>query len=199
MQSLCTRMNLAQDSAVVFNTLGFSRTDMVQLDAKENLVPVDADGAPLPCQRTESGKLLFLAKDVPAKGFKAFCLQHGSLPAAHAAEITDNRVETPFFIVEFDTNYNILRLLHKPSGRAVAPEGQLLNRLIAFEDRPNVYEAWDVKSYYDEKFTYIDAVEYAQVIESGAVRTVLRVKRPFRSSVILQNYISFNSRKEYEE
>ena len=84
-------------------------------------------------------------------------------------------------------------LYHKKSGRETVPQGEVINRLIAYEDRPNVYEAWDVKVYYDEKYWIIDTVDSCVVIEDGPLRTILRVKRPFRNSTITQDFIFYSA------
>ncbi|MCL2107479.1 MAG: glycosyl hydrolase-related protein [Oscillospiraceae bacterium] len=184
------------EGVVVFNTLGFSRDDLVFLDqpaAQENLAVYDTDGTRLPSQVTADGRLCFLAKDVPSKGWKRFFLasHDASGNSESIIKIMNRVVETPALRVEFDENYNIAKLVHKATGRAVAPEGDLLNRLIAFEDRPNEHDAWNLDGYFREKSWTIDAVNSAEVIEHGPVRTVLRVVRPYLSSTIQQDFIFY--------
>lgn len=182
---------VTQDSVIVFNTLGYDRDDIVFCDLPENVVVYDTDGAALPCQKTHDGKTVFLAKGVSAKGYKAFRLQEGTACDCGKLVFEDNTVDSKFYTVVFDANMNICHLLHKASGHSVAPEGQLLNRLIAYEDRPHNHEAWDIKCYYDEKYWYVDDVTSCEVIECGAVRTVIRVVRPFNLSTITQDFIFY--------
>ncbi|MDR2646679.1 MAG: glycosyl hydrolase-related protein [Oscillospiraceae bacterium] len=175
-----------EDSIVVFNTLGFERSDVVIAD-----VPTDfAAAADAPSQRTYDGKLCFAADAVPGKGWKTFQLT-GTPARGAAVDASGKTIETEVFSLTFDENYNITSLIHKPTGRSVAPDGQLLNRLIAFEDRPFNHEAWDIKPYFSEKFWYIDDVQSAEVIESGPVRTVLRVVRKYIRSTIQQDFIFY--------
>ena len=191
-QRLTDSLSLPETSVVVFNTLGFARTDTACIDdPAPDTVVSDPDGRVLPQQITHDGKLLFTASAVPSKGYKAFPLRRGTLSADTPVCVQGQQVETPFFSVTFDAQQNISKLIHKPTGRAVAPEGDVLGRLIAFEDRPNVYEAWDVKVYYDEKYWFVDDVQSAAVIEQGPVRTVYRVTRQFRASTIQQDYIFY--------
>ena len=194
MQALTARMDLDRDAIVVFNTLGFARTDTVMLAWPDmgSFVLTDRDGAALPYQRTFDGRLLFLAKDVPAKGYKAFYIRPGQPAPQENRVVTDGACfDTPYLRAEFDENCNISRLYHKESGRDTAPVGEVLNRLIAFEDRPNVYEAWDVKSYYDEKYWIVDDVQSSGIVEQGPVRTAFRVVRRFRESTIEQTFVFY--------
>ncbi|MBR2414670.1 MAG: alpha-mannosidase [Clostridia bacterium] len=180
-----------EDSVVVFNTLGFDRTDVVLCDLPDGVCVYDTDGTALPTQKTYDGKTAFLAKNIPAKGYKTFALKAGTSCVCGALDFADNTVDNAFYTVVFDANMNIASMLHKKSGRLVAPEGQLLNRLIAYEDRPHNHEAWDIKCYYDEKYWYVDDVTSCEVIESGAVRTVIKVVRPFNLSTIEQYFIFY--------
>ncbi|MDR1465460.1 MAG: glycosyl hydrolase-related protein [Oscillospiraceae bacterium] len=182
--------------AVVFNTLGFARDDVAFVDlpdlpAGQRMVVHDADGTELPSQLSCDGRLCFLAKGVPAKGWKNFGLSMTSAPAPAFPEVdaSGNQIDTGALHLTFDENYNVAALLHKASGRSAAPAGQVLNRLIAFEDRPFNHDAWDIKAYYREKSWNVDAVADAEVVEHGPVRTVLRVTRPFLHSTIQQDFI----------
>ena len=192
-RALTEQMNIPEMSVVVCNTLGFERADVCCIPAPEpGYCVVDASGEALAQQITYDGQLLFFAKEIPAKGYRAFAFARKNIPDVGSAIQTDgDSVETPHFSVTFDAQQNIVRLYHKRSGRCVAPEGEVLNRLIAYEDRPNVYEAWDVKSYYDQKYWLIDDVQSAEWIECGPVRAVYRVVRNFRASVITQDFIFY--------
>jgi len=146
----------------------------------------------LPCQCTDDGKCLFLAKNVPAKGWKVFRYEAAAQCACGANVNASSRtIDTSALHVEFDEHYNIIRLIEKAGGNEIVPQGQLGNRLIAFEDRPYSNAAWDLKSYFHEKFWAIDDVRSAKVIEQGPVRTVLRVVRKFQSSTIAQDFIFY--------
>jgi alpha-mannosidase len=193
--SLTSKMALAEDSIVVFNTLGFARTDIAACPppVTESFRILDSDGSELPYQISFDGKLLFLAKDVPAKGYKSFRIRKGSPREFTSRVQTDGTTfDTPYYTVSFDENRCISRLVHKQSGRAVAPNGEVLGRLFAYEDRPNVYDAWEVKAFYDEKYRTIDDVESCEILETGALRTVMRVVRRFQSSCIEQYYVFYS-------
>jgi len=186
-KALCAQ--IAGNGIVVFNTLGFMRDSVVITDIATAAVVYDSDGTELPSQSTSEGKLVFLARNVPAKGYKSF--KYAAAGAACDLPIIDATgkvVNTPALTVTFDDNYNISSLIEKTSGNELIPAGQLGNRLIAFEDKAFNHQAWDLKMYYREKFWYVDDVQSAEVIEAGPVRTVLRVIRKFQHSTIRQDF-----------
>ncbi|MBQ2774519.1 MAG: alpha-mannosidase [Clostridia bacterium] len=181
------------NSLIVFNTYGAKRSDVVITDmpVSDSFSILDADGSKLAWQRTADGKLAFFAKDVPAKGFKVFRIADGAKPTDEPIKVENLRVENRFFSVAFDKDMNISSLLHKESGRTVAPEGEVLNKLIAYTDQPFNHEAWDIKAYFDQQYTEINDVSGIEVVENGPVRAVIKVTRKFLASTIEQNFIFY--------
>jgi len=192
---LTANLAVTEKSYVVFNTLGMARDDVVitGMPSSENFSIVDSDGKSLAWQITYDGKLAFYAEGIPAKGFKAFKIVEWTTPNCdRTVNVNGNTVSNAFFKAEFDENMNISSLLHKASGRNVAPEGEVLNKLIAFEDRPSAHDAWNVDVYFDEKSTEITDVTSSKLIENGPVRAVWKVERKFMSSTIEQYFIFYN-------
>lgn len=190
--SIAANIGTKGDSLIVFNTFGQARTDVVFAD-----VPFDGDVAvfdgdtPLPTQRTHDGKIVFLAADVPAKGYKVFSVKQGVYGDFGEVDADAESAENSFYYLQFDGDMNVSSLFFKESGREIA-EGKTLNKLTAYEDRPHQYEAWDIKCYYDQKSWDINDVQSAEVIEKGAVRTVVEVVRKFNSSLIKQYFIFYD-------
>lgn len=177
----------------VFNTFGAERDDVVITDmpAAEHFSIVDADGNVMPWQKSADGRLVFFAKGVPAKGYKTFSIVHGGEQGENTVKVENKTIENKFFTVKFDKDMNIASLIHKATGRAVAPEGEVLNKIYAYDDRPFNHEAWDIKVYFDQKYTEINDVSAVDVTESGPVRTVIKVTRKFLSSTIEQSFIFY--------
>ena len=177
----------------VFNTFGAERDDVVITDmpADEHFSIVDADGNVMPWQKSADGRLVFFAKGVPAKGYKTFSIVHGGESGENTVKVENKTIENKFFTVKFDKDMNIASLIHKATGRSVAPEGEVLNKIYAYDDRPFNHEAWDIKVYFDQKYTEINDVSAVDVTESGPVRTVIKVTRKFLSSTIDQSFIFY--------
>ena len=183
--ALISKINLKNDSLVVFNTTGFNRKDAVVAD-----VPVDFDFKlfdgenEVAYQKTYDGKIVFVA-EIPAKGYKAFDIKEGKAVSGEAVKADNKTAETKYFSVEF-TNGDITKLIHKETGRDVA-NGNPLGKIRAFQDRPFNHEAWDIKPYFQEKefdFEFIGA----EIVEQGAVRVVYKVDKKIRNSVVSEYY-----------
>jgi len=194
MAEIGKNIGLEDDSLLVFNTLGFGRDDIVTFDPpSEAFGLLDSEGKPLPMQKTYDGKYAVLAKGVPAKGYRAFKITQGdSQPTENTLSANGRFYESKYFVAEFDKNMNIARLFHKQSGRNVAPQGEVLNKLTAYEDRPYNHDAWNVDCYFDEKSVDITDVTSAELIENGPVRAVIRVQRKYNKSFIEQYFIFYS-------
>jgi len=91
---------------VVFNNLSWERTDLVRMPLPPGLKAcrvVDGKGKPVPCQITQ-GKVVFLAKGVPALGYATFYLDASGEPAAGRSPATPSQAwvepfENDFFRV----------------------------------------------------------------------------------------------------
>ncbi len=191
-KAIASRATTSGESLVVENTLGFERSDVVITDCVNDDITVrDSNGAVLPSQRTYDGKFAFYAPGVPSKGFKAFRVDSVGEKAQADYTADTNGAENEFYKLAFDGNMNISSLYHKKSGRYAFPEGKVSGRLIAYDDRPHSDEAWDIKCYYGEKYEYIDNVQSSEVVESGPVRTVVKIVRKLNLSTINQYYIFY--------
>jgi alpha-mannosidase len=181
--ALVSGMNLAEDSLVVFNPTGISRSDLVEVDLPAGTVPVDEEGVPLPVQ----GKLVY-AVDVPANGYRAYPLRQapgGSGPKGRLT-VTPGLIETPHFRIELNERGQISRLLDKVQAREVLAPGQAANVLQAFEDKPMNYDAWDIDIYYTQKCREVINLVEATVEEAGPERGVLKLVWRFEDSTITQ-------------
>ena len=186
LEAVCSR--ISAEGVAVFNTLSFARSGEVTLPwDKEGSFAVKCGDKLLPAV-ADNGTLRFVAQDVPPKGYRTFEV----VPAEETAlpqPADDHSLENEAYRIEFDENYNISRIYCKKEGRDMFRPGALAGRLIAFEDRPRVDDAWNLMAYYEEKYEYVDDVRSAKLVEHNALRTVLRVERSFRSSTLRLDYI----------
>jgi len=180
---------------VVFNTLSFKRGEAVICDkpVESDFSIVDSFGLDVQYQETYDGKIVFFAADIPAKGYRSFFVRPSVSAERHTtASINGNNVASRFYNIDFNDKMEMMKVVHRKSGRAIAPEGTPVNRLIAYEDRPFNNEAWNVQAYFTEKEWPIDDVINARVVENGPVRAVLMVVRKFQNSLFTQNIILYN-------
>jgi alpha-mannosidase len=70
---------------VVFNTLSWTRTDIVKIplpETQSDYRVYDRDDKQVPCQSTIDNKMIFLAKDIPSMGYSTFYLHRFGKPLA---------------------------------------------------------------------------------------------------------------------
>jgi len=191
------KVDLESSSVVVFNQLGFDRSDIVMVYLPEeykNGKLTDMDGKPVILQQTDEGNAIFYAENIPAKGYKAYRLEKAGSQKMQNGNSgnTEKVLKINFFDIRFDDNYHIFSILDKRNGRELIPEGCRANVLQAFEDKPVRFDAWDINLYYQEKMWEADNVEKAELIEDGQVRTALRIERAFLDSTIVQTIYIYN-------
>ncbi len=172
------------DAVTVYNTLGFSRSDVVALGECDAQTLVDEDGTVYPVQKTADGAFAYL-KNLPSKGWKTFA--PAEAPAAESPfKISSNAIETPFYAVQFDANGNIASLFDKENCREVAQQGKPFNQLRVFEDKPIYYDNWDIDIFYNEKYWDVNEKSRMSWTENGPVEAVLEIERPYSKSLIRQ-------------
>jgi alpha-mannosidase len=85
-----------------------------------------------------------------------------------------------------DANGEVSSLYDKRAEREVLAGGQTGNQLIAYEDRPLRFDAWDIDIFYEEKPYPVREVERIEIIEEGPIRTTVEIVRRFLASRITQ-------------
>ncbi len=188
--SIVERIDLKHTSVVVFNPLGYDRSDVVTFelpDGYDDAEVYDEDGRKLAVQIVEDGKGIFFAEQVPAKGYKSFRLEKAARrEQAEPIAVDRGNLANRFFDIQLDENANIVSIFDKVNNRQVLQKGMRGNVLQAFEDKPITYDAWDINLYYQEKMWEINDVQSIEVVENGPVRACLKIERSFLDSTIVQ-------------
>lgn len=178
---------------VVFNSLSWARTDAVCVEMalpKSGFHVVAPDGSIVHSQRTEDGELLFEAHAVPPLGYAVYRLMKGNAvaPAREPMTASVRFMDNEYLQVEFDELGRFSRVYDKLNDREVLPEGTVANDLQLFDDRPHDHDAWEIDHNFEDKpLDTLRAPEYAEVVELGPVRTVVRFERYTGKSVISQD------------
>ncbi|WBW97283.1 alpha-mannosidase [Oceanirhabdus sp. W0125-5] len=189
------KINLNERSLIVFNQLSFIRSDIVIFDIPEgmdNLKVKDEQGNVYPVQPIENNKGLFYAENVPSKGYKSFSIFEGEEETVENLTVSTYKISNKFFDITLDENYNIFSIYDKINNRKVLKAFEKGNVLQAFEDKPHLWDAWDINIYYQEKMWEINHVEEVKVISDGPVRATIRIKRKFLDSTITQYMHVYN-------
>lgn len=198
LKGITSGVNLDCRSVVVFNTLSYDRSDVVEVDIPDAAGLnglIDSEGNEADMQIAGDGsKLIFFARDVPSKGYKTYRIGCGnSNETKDTVYISPGGFENRFFKIVFDKDMNIISLYDKENSREVIEKGRKGNVLQAFEDRPMQWENWDIDLYYKRKMWEVNDVQKVELIEHGPVRYCIRVERSFCSSIIEQYIYFYNN------
>jgi alpha-mannosidase len=96
-------------------------------------------------------------------------------------------LQNEYYQLWVDGQGEIGRLHDRRAERDVFVPGQTGNQLIAYEDRPLDYDAWDIDLFYEEKPYPVQAVTAMRIIEGGPVRSTVEIVRAYMSSRITQH------------
>jgi alpha-mannosidase len=200
---------------IVFNSLSWPRTDPVTTVVTPRTAAfrlVDAAGADVPYQRLPSGNpsapgtalIEFIARDVPALGYKTLYLVDGAGPSLEkpmppaGGEVLEN----DFYRIELAPG-GVKRLYDKELGRDVLDTGKFLGFEVftmrsvgsgAGEfgrvQQPTM-EGFDKLSLHRPRWQRVDG-------ESGPVRTVYRLEQPLRDCTVRERLIVYHRLKKID-
>ncbi len=198
----------SESSLLVVNTLSHSRTDLVELDIdklrfEKDQTPcevMDDRGHVYPLYDTyEPGKCIFLAKDIPGKGFRTYSLVSGQREEFKSSGKKFNgSLSNSFYDISFNDAMEILSIYDKEAGREIVKEGGRANVLQIFEDRPSDFDNWNIDYQFKDKIYEIDGLQSAEIIETNPLRTVISIRRTYGHSTIDQKIILHNHHKRID-
>lgn len=181
---------------LVFNTLGWERSgvagieitsgspeDYIVFDHREKQVPSQTDCGDGEC------KLCFLAKDIPATGYKLFFLKKGASNLRNGVktgEVGNELIlENDFVRVKIDTVNGWLSSVFdkRLDKEMLAGNG---NELLAFNDRPKLYSAWNIGKDYLEHPLSMPGADKVEISEQGPLYSRVKIYRKFQDSDIVQ-------------
>jgi alpha-mannosidase len=185
---------------VVFNSLGWGRTDVVETTVsfpeppKHVLVSDLAGEAVLSdvASRSADGRTLrirFLAEDVPSFGYRTFRVQPSekAAPLAPSVRVTQDSIENEFLRARVDPKTGCLTsLFDRRRNREVLAVNACGNLLQAFRDEPKDWDAWNIDSNFEDERWDLDRAEEIKIVEQSLTRAVLRVTKRFRKSIFHQ-------------
>ncbi len=107
--------------------------------------------------------------------------------------------ETHHYKVTFSKEGQIEKLYDKLSRRSVLIEGGFGHRLIAYEDRPLRWDAWDIDEDYRQfplEFDPLGEEQPAiQVLAKGPIATIVKVQRSIGNSTIDQHFAFYHGKQ----
>ncbi|MFE5318755.1 alpha-mannosidase [Paenibacillus sp. NPDC056579] len=195
----------------VWNSAGWQRDSLVyvsDMDLPGNVQQgswEDGDGQAIASQRDGSGSGWWVrAAGVPSLGNAAIrFVNQGDAQAVQEPNSPfrklDNGsgIETPYYKLHWNGDGQLTSIWDVSAGREVLAEGACGNMLQVFEDKPKGrHEAWDIDIFYQEKMEEIRELRSVEMVETGAVRAVVRFVWGYKASEVRQDMIVYaNSRR----
>lgn len=121
-------------------------------------------------------------RDVPSLGWASVPYVRGHEGAT--ADIVSRVIENTYIRIEFDEKFEISRIYDKGAEREVLDGTG--NSLVAYEDFPRAYDAWEITNYYTEKSYPLDDIVSAETVDIGANVGFCVVRRYMNSTVTQQ-------------
>lgn len=186
---LTQQMDTRGDTCWLLNTLPWERTDPVQLSESDAASiaggqhSIDWDGAPI---------ILMDGLRLPPYGIAdtTTSTQENFDPNSHICRafwMNEQVVlRNDCYELVLNRHGEVCRLRDKRVGREVLAFAQMGNQIIAYEDRPLNFDAWDIEIYYEEKPYELSEAIQMVIIEDGPIRATVEVIRHFLSSCVRQ-------------
>jgi alpha-mannosidase len=189
---------------LVFNSLPWERTDLVSLDSGylaglRNFKIIDNTGRLVPYQivgQAGAEKALFFADKVPGLGFRQYRLVASQKQPEFSTDLVVSglKLANSVIEVEIDGNTGNLKSLRMKGTEANSLREELQgNALEVWEDRPPNAPAgepaWNI---YLGDVHNVEKADSINVLETGPVRALVRVKKSFGQSSFEQDIILYS-------
>ena len=137
--------------------------------------------------------------DIPAMGWSAAQLVEVTNTPDSGLSVSESHLENDFIVVYFDEGGEITSIFDKTSARELIQPGKRANQLIAYEDKPKAYDAWDIDHYFEEKSWLLSASPATiEVVEAGPHRAALKIQRQYAQSRVVQVISLQDGQKQIE-
>ena len=135
-----------ENSTVVtfYNTLSWERSEVVALPGC--LTITDSSGAEIP--QYCNGVHTYTQVTVPSMGYVTYQKSEGITNTNPGVQVSDNSLENEMLSIKLDNNGIIISLFDKKLQREMLEDGA--NRFLLFEDKPYLFDAWEISGYYRE-------------------------------------------------
>jgi alpha-mannosidase len=188
---------------VVWNSLAWTRQDIVEADVQlpvtnsaieivdsTNQIVLSQDAGTSTSARR---RVVFLAKDVPALGYRVFYARPAAVENKAAAAVqakVDGKIVTLSndslsVVIDLESGC-ITHLIDRKTGFDSIAANSCGNDIQAFKDLPSDYDAWNIDPGTFDHYTSLSHVDSAALVEHGPLRATVRTTRTFQHSKITQ-------------
>ncbi|HEV2396334.1 MAG TPA: alpha-mannosidase [Candidatus Sulfotelmatobacter sp.] len=199
---------------MLFNSLSWPRTEVTEVEAQlpapaKQVQVTDSTGKPVDAQLLSMGAAthraqLLILSNTPSLGYQTYFVRAAnSAPAVHASlKASGDTLENEFIRVKVDPQTGCMTsLFDKRSGtESLAPaetdtggpkNSTCGNLLQTFVDKPQKWDAWNIDADFEKQHWDLDKADEVKLIESGPLRSIIRVKNHFQNSTFVRDIILY--------
>jgi alpha-mannosidase len=212
LQEIADRVNTQADGVpiLVFNSLSWPRTEVIEVNAQlpgaaRGIQIVDSSGRPAESQLlsldSETHRARFLLRaSVPALGYNTYFVRASTEDGRATAGVksTAHTLENEFIRLAVDPDSGCITSLFDKLSQteALAPaetdtggpkNAACGNLLQAFYDKPKDWDAWNIDADFEKQHWDLDKADAVTLVESGPLRSVIRVTKHFQNSTFIQD------------
>ena len=216
LRELAAHINTQRDGAplILFNSLSWPRAEVAELETQlptsaRQIEVVDANGKPAEAQllsidpETNRARFLLLSH-TPSLGYKTYFVRAAaSAPTVKSLlKASADTLENEFIRVKIDLQTGCMTsVFDKRNGtEALAPSetdtggpknsicGNLLQ---TFVDKPKQWDAWNIDADFEKQHWDLDKADEVKLVESGPLRSIIRVKNHFQNSTFVRDIILY--------
>ena len=159
------------------------------VELPKETTPLQENGISLPAQICGAHMLVELPQ---GEALSLRSLNHASAWAyvhegVQIAETEDGIfIENTALKVQINSSGLIEQIYDKRAKRNVLAQGECGNQLLAFEDRPISWDAWDIDAFIEDRSERVSDLISMRIFEKGPLRGSIELKWRYRSSEITQ-------------
>lgn len=180
------------DTYTVWNSASWNRSDLVAVEADGSGVWTSADGRRLPSEYAEGRHLIKL--DTPSMGHTTISFSPNAPNAPYAEtdlpvspfEWAASGIRTPHYEITWNSAGQMTGIRDIDNGRQVLAVGERGNVFQVFEDKPLMFDAWDIDIYYQQKKREVTELRSIEMLHAGPLSAAVRFVWQFANSVISQ-------------
>jgi alpha-mannosidase len=192
-ETIADQADVPAGSLFVFNSLAWRRDAAVEAEPRAglpegDLVAVAPSGESTPVQRTAEGKLVFVARDLPACGYRAYRIEPGK--KSESVAVRDGSIVSDRFELEFDASTGcVTKLFDRKLKRDLISRPANELAVDIFMPPFGVGPAWEIGKY--ARTETPTKSNGATVVEAGPVRARVRVERGYGRSKWAQEILIY--------
>lgn len=172
----------------VLNATSIARSDLLHLPA--DTAGITIDGTALAAQSLVAADGT-QTRAVPLDNLGGLAVQAISLDASASLpesclSVSETLLENHLLRAEFNAKGQLVSLFDKARNRQALKPGAIGNELVAHQDIPIDFDAWDIDDYFEDVSWPVDHLVSAEVVETGPYRAAIRFEWTYESSRIVQ-------------